>query len=188
MRSSSFALPKPSEANPPRCTAPSASASSAGKSSRRWTRQAEALAHAPEIQRREPRGLANVSHISKADAQSTGFCAAPSRGASSAGAHRLAPRVEPALHLWQDLWVCPALDDAVAFQIAQLLDEHLLRDAQARPLQLGEAHTSRSNRWKTITIFQRPSPATWDARLDSRPVSPLGQPIQGMSHLTMMLS
>jgi hypothetical protein len=50
-----------------------------------------------------------------------------------------------------------ALHDAIRLQLAKLLRQHLLRDSRDEPLQVGKRRTSPSKRWKTITIFQRPS-------------------------------
>src|SRR5258706_7467276 len=43
-------------------------------------------------------------------------------------------------HLWRDLRIDRADNDAVMLQAAELLDEHLLRDADDPALQLREAH------------------------------------------------
>src|SRR6267142_2770610 len=54
-------------------------------------------------------------------------------------AKRLAPVGQAVFHLGRHLIVNDAAHDAIAFHLAQLLSEHLLRDARNCPLQLREA-------------------------------------------------
>ena len=54
-------------------------------------------------------------------------------------AHRLAPFCQAVLNLGWHLRIDRTLDHPVALQLAQLLDQHLLRDTRDRPLQLGKA-------------------------------------------------
>jgi len=96
-----------------------------------------------------------------------GFCAAHSSRASSADTSP-APWRQSVFHLRRDLRVNSPLNDAVTLQIAQLLESASFSEMPGIARCSSEKRsTPRSNSWKMMTIFQRPSRHP-EGRLDTR--------------------